>query len=1047
MRKTLKYAFIIVMLSICYTLPAQQNNDTPLTIAGTVFEAATGETLPGVTITIKGRLTGVTTDPNGKFSINAYMGEWLVFTFIGLETQEYLVSGAQTDLKISLAESTEQIEEVVVTGVGVQRKISTLASVSTVDIKDLQAPAPSVANLLGGRVAGLISMQASGEPGKNLAEFWVRGIGTFGANASALVLIDGLEGDINSIDPADIESFSILKDASATAVYGVRGANGVVLISTKRGESGKLSITGRMNYTVSHIKRLPDYLRAYDYAVLSNEARELRGEKPQYQPMELGIIQYGMDDDFYPDIDWQDEIIRPVSFRQTYYASGRGGSDVARYFVSLGGTSEQGAYKVEKGNYYTDNVGYNTYSFRVNLDLNLSKTTVLKFNSDAFLAINNRPGLPGTTDQIWNMQARITPVIFPLIYSNGQLPSGDADMGQSPYVLLNHSGKSKITDFKSKLTMALEQDLNFITEGLKIRFLGSYDRNGEYTEVRSQIPGLYLATERTVFGELVTREVVPPETQEFYMLTNQGTDRSFTFESAVNYDRVFKDDHRVGGLLYFHLNDNMSTTQWTEREMAGLPINYAQIPRRYVRLTGRLAYGFKDTYMIDLNFGLTGTENFMPGKQYGFFPSIALGWIPSNYDVIRDNLPWMNLFKIRGSYGTVGNDRIGGIRFPYLNRVNFYSNTIWGGQYLVDMINISRVGADNLEWEKAIKSNLGFDIQLLRSKMAITVDLFHDKRDGIFQERVQVPDYVGLTNNPYGNVGGMISWGSDGNASYTYDINQNMNVTVRGNYTFSKNKVTSYEKLYEEYPYMDYTNQPNDVWRGLQSLGFFTDQADIDASPTQSWGPVMPGDLKYKDINGDGVVNDDDKVPISYKEMFPLFSYGFGGSFTYKGISLGVLFRGTGKMDYYRNNVGYIPFNGNRVGNVLEQFKDPKTRWIPQWYIDENPDIFEGTGVIAENPNAQLPRLQYGINQNNAQLSDFWKANAQYLRLQEITVNYNVRSKFLKHIGVASIDLQLVGNNLYVWSREKIFDPEQANKLGAVYPIPTTYSFQMYINL
>ena len=653
--------------------------------------------------------------------------------------------------------------------------------------------------------------------------------------------------------------------------------------------------------------------------------------------------------------------------------------------------------------------------------------------------------------------------MFPLRYSNGQLPSGEIDMGTSPYVLLNHYGKSKITTFRTKFTMALEQDLSLLTEGLKIRFLGSYDRNGGYDEVRGQTPGLYLATGRTVWGELVTREVQPPGTQEFYVLTNHETTRSFTLESAINYDRVFNKVHRVGALAYLHLNDNMSTSQWTDKEMAGLPINYAQIPKRYVRLTGRLAYGYMDTYMVDLNFGLTGTENFMPGKQYGFFPSIALGWIPSNYKIVKDNLPWMNLFKIRGSYGTVGNDRIGGIRFPYLNRVNFYSTYVWGSQYLVDMINISRVGADNLEWEKAKKSNLGFDVQLLKNKLSITVDFFHDKRDGIFQERVQVPDYVGLTNNPWGNTGGMLSWGSDGNASYTYDINKDMSVTLRGNYTFAKNKITSYEKLYEDYPYMDYTNQPFDVWRGFQCLGFFTDQSDIDASPTQIWGAVMPGDLKYKDMNGDGIVNNDDRVPVSYKEMFPLFSYGFGGSFTYKKLSVGVLFRGTGKMEYYRcgnvrddgkggvtgdrDGTGYIPFNGNRVGNVLEQFKDPKTRWIPKWYIEANPDIFAGTGVIPENPNAQLPRLQYGKNQNNTQLSDFWRANAQYMRLQEITVNYNLKNDFLKKIGIASIDLQVVGNNLYVWSKEKIFDPEQAHKLGAVYPIPTTYSFQMYINL
>ena len=1042
MQKNLIFVVALVLAFTVSCVFLQAQTATQFTISGQVLDVATGESLPGVNIVVRGRLANTTTDINGTFSIKAYEGEWLDFTFVGYTKNDYLVTGNVSNLKIELAEGM-QMEEVVVTGVGVQRKISTLASVTTVNVQELQTPAPSIANMLGGRVAGVITMQASGEPGQNLAEFWVRGIGTFGANASALVLIDGLEGDLNTIDPADVESFSILKDASATAVYGVRGANGVVLVTTKRGESGKLSITARMNYTISHIRKLPKYLRSYDYALLTNEARAVRGERPEYKPIELEIFKGGgLDPDFFPDIDWQAEIIKPMSFRQTYYASARGGSDVARYFVSLGGTNEMGAYKIEKGNYYTNNVGFNTYSFRVNLDLNLSKSTVLKFNSDAFMSINNRPGFPETTDDIWKMQSAITPVLFPIRYSNGQLPAATA--GQiSPYVLLNHTGKSKLTEYKAKFSMALEQDLAMITEGLKIRFLGSYDRNGGYQEVRAQMPGLYLAQNRNLWGNLVTREITPPQTSEFYILQKEKSYRSYTFETAINYDRVFNTDHRVGALAYLHLNDNAQTDQFTQKEMEDLALTFAQIPKRYLRLTGRIGYGYKDTYMIDLNFGYAGTENFMPGKQYGFFPSIALGWIPSNYEFIKNNIPWITLFKIRGSYGTVGNDVIGGSRFPYLNRVSQTSGTLWGGMSLVQKINISKVGADNLAWEIAYKSNLGFDIQLLKNKIDITIDFFNDRRDGIFQERVQVPDYVGLISNPWGNTGGMVSWGSDGNASYSFDVNRDISVTVRGNYTFSKNKITNYESNYEKYPYKDKINQPGNVVFGYQSLGFFKNQNDIEQSASQNWGRPMPGDLKYRDINGDGVIDEEDMVPISYKSMFPLFSYGFGASFNYKKLSVGFLFKGTGKIDYYRNDTGYIPFNGNRTGNVLEQFKNPATRWIPRWYCEQNGLPMQ----YAENPNAKLPLLQWGRNTNNTQLSDFWKDNAQYLRLQEITINYNLKNEFLKRIGIASIDLQAVGNNLHVWDKVKIFDPEQANKLGAVYPLPTTYSFQIYINL
>ena len=1041
MHKIIKYIFIIALTAVCYTLQAQQG--AALTIEGSVVDAVTNETLPGVSITVEGRLAGTTTDMNGKFSIRAYMGEWLVFSFLGYEQQRQLVSGATSSMNVVLSESTAQIEEVVVTGTGQQRRISTLAAVTSVDTRELNVPAPSITNMLGGRVAGLITMQASGEPGKNLAEFWVRGISTFGAGNSALILIDGLEGDLNSIDPADVESFSVLKDASATAVYGVRGANGVVLITTKRGESGKLSITGRFNTTLSHIKRLPDYLRSYDYALLANEAFQVRGELPRYNDVELQIIKNGLDNDFYPDVDWQGEMIRPLSFKQSYYVSGRGGSDVARYFVSLGGSNEQGAYKVEKGNYYTQNVGYNTYSFRLNLDLNLSKTTLLRFNSDAFMSINNRPGYPKLTDDIWDMQAKTTPILFPIVYSNGQLPYGGSDVGASPYLMLNRYGKSKIQAYNAKFSIAIEQDLEFVTQGLKLKVLGSYDRNGGFTEVRSQMPAMYMADRRNNRGELLTIQTMYPSEQEMYSLDRENSFRAFTFETTVNYARVFNDVHRVTGLVYFHLNDNMDTRQNEGDEMKYLRYGYRMIPKRYLRLTGNVTYGFKDTYMIDFNYGLAGTENFMPGHQYGFFPAIALGWVPSNYDIIKDNMPWMDLFKIRASYGLVGNDVIGGSRFPYLNTLSAGWGIVWNGQTFVDKVNISRVGADNLAWEKAIKSNLGFDVRMLKDKFTITVDFFHDKRDGIFMERVQIPDYVGLTNASWGNVGAMISWGTDGNASYTYEITRDMSVTVRGNYTFAKNKRTQYEQAHLLYPYQDENNTPNDVWRGLQCIGFFKDIQDIEASPTQSWGAVMPGDLKYKDVNGDGVIDEDDRVPLSYKEMFPLFYYGFGGSFNYKSFSVGVLFKGTGKVDYYKNGTGYIPFNARRSGNVLKQHADPSTRWIPRWYCEANGIDLK----YAENPNAQLPLLQYGENRNNLERSDFWKGNAQYLRLQEVTLNYNLRNDFLKRIGITSIDLQLVGNNLYIWDKVKIFDPEQANKLGAVYPIPSTYSFQLYINL
>ncbi|MDD2625880.1 MAG: SusC/RagA family TonB-linked outer membrane protein, partial [Bacilli bacterium] len=397
------YYFLLTFFAVTSISMAQE---TLYTISGTVSDDY--EPLIGVTITVQGKMGGTVTDLDGNFSIRAAKGDKLIFSYVGYETYEYLVVEEVRNLNVKLETGATQIDEVIVTAMGTQRKISSLASISTVTPEDLKVPTPSVANLLGGRVAGVISMVNSGEPGKNLAEFWVRGIGTFGANSSALVLIDGLEGNINSIDPADIESFSVLKDASATAVYGVRGANGVVLITTKRGETDKLSLTARVNYSISQIRRLPKYLRAYDYANLVNEAREVRGEDPTYNDIQLNVIRDGLDPDLYPDVSWQDEMINDLSLKQNYYVSARGGGNVAKYFVSLAGSNESAAYKVEDDNPYASNTGYNTYSLRLNLDINLTKTTTLYFGSEGYISVNNRPGQINT-DYIWQSQANLTP--------------------------------------------------------------------------------------------------------------------------------------------------------------------------------------------------------------------------------------------------------------------------------------------------------------------------------------------------------------------------------------------------------------------------------------------------------------------------------------------------------------------------------------------------------------------------------------------------------------------------------------------------------------
>jgi TonB-linked SusC/RagA family outer membrane protein len=1042
-----KIYFLLIMLWMSvFPFYAQQKI---YDMRGSIYDES-GEPLPGVSIYLKDKTgVGTSSDGNGKFSIKAEYGDKIVFSYMGYNNLEFVVLEENKSLEIRMTVSQTQIEEVIVTGLGTtQRKISNVAAISTLNTKDLQIPVTSVANLLGGRVAGVFSMQASGEPGQNISEFWVRGIGTFGASSGALVLIDGLEGSINAIDPADIESFSVLKDASATAVYGVRGANGVILVTTKRGEEGKLKITGRANWSLSHLRRVPEYLRAYDYALLANEAEVVRGHKPLYSAEDLIIIENGLDKDLFPDVSWQDEILNRNSFRQNYYVSASGGASVAKYFVSLGGSSEGAVYKYDKDSPYASNVGYNTYSYRTNVDIALTKTSQIFFGTDGYLSIINTPGI-ANTDYIWDAQARINPLAMPTIYSNGYYPGTDSGSGSSPWVLINHRGRATNQNYKGKVTLAFSQNLSFLLDGLKFRMQGAYDTQSTFIERRYIQPALYTSNERKTDGSLVMRPMVDASPATYS--NSKDLYRKYHFESTVNYDKVFGTDHRVSGLVYHYLSDQKNT-----QDIISQP-SISSIPIRYQGISSRFTYGYKDTYMIDVNFGYTGSENFQPGHQYGFFPSVALGWVPTSYQWMRDNHPWVSFFRIRASYGAVGNDRLAGAtRFPYITKAQFSELPVYESMEAIETLIETTPGADNLEWEKALKANIGIEGRFLNDRIAFVIDFFNDQRNGIFQPRNQVPGYVGLIKMPYGNVGRMRSFGADGNGSYMYEINKDMNFTLRGNFTWSDNRIQNWEQPYMDYSYQEYADFPYNSIRGFQSLGLFKDEEDIRQSALQTtWGKVEPGDIKYKDVNGDGKIDNDDRVPLSRSTM-PVLMYGFGGEFKYKNLTLGILFKGTGKTDFYhvgqtvtrnntsyQNGMGYVPFYNGVSGNVLALANNPANRWIPMDYAIAN-------GIdpsLAENPNARFPKLQYGMNVNNSQLSDFWKDDARYLRLQEVTVSYNLTSKWLKRMKISAIDLQLVGSNIYVWDKVKIFDPEQAQFNGAVYPIPAVYTIQLYIYL
>ncbi len=1010
-------------LLLFVNLSLAQQKKAEYTLKGTIYDD-TEAPLPGATVHIKDRPgIGWVTDLDGNFEAKASGGDVLIFNFLGLEPFEYTVTKAETDLKVILTTSASALDEVVVVGMGKQRKVSVVGAITSVEVAELQTPATSITNILGGRIPGVISMQSSGEPGKNISEFWVRGIGTFGASSGALVLIDGLEGTLSQVDPADIESFSILKDASATAVYGVRGANGVVLITTKRGTKDKLNITVRSNAKLSYLNRMPDYLDATEYAELANEAAIVSGKLPLYTDIQMELIRNNLDPDLFPNVNWRDEILNRTSWQHTHYISARGGGSIANYFLSMGMSSESSAYKQDQSSKYRKGVGYNTYNYRMNLDINLTNSTQVYMGLDGYITINNLPGEMDTR-KLWIAQAQLTPLTVPTQFTNGYLPVYGPSDELSPYVLLNHTGMTTNESYKNMATLALKQDLESVTPGLTASLQGAFDNRNYFNETRRKQPDLYKTTGRNTQGELIMLRRSNAYDTRYTSSTSQW--RKYHLELNINYDRLFGSDHRVGGLLYSYMSSEKYTIYTT---------SMTAIPKRYQGISGRVTYGFRDTYMIDGNFGYTGSENFKRGEQFGFFPSIAIGWVPSQYSWMQDNLHFISFLKLRGSYGTVGNDRIANDRFPYLTIINANASAGWGGTSgLIESV----VGADNLVWEIAKKANLGIEIKFMNDKLEIVTDVFHDQRDGIFQRRTQLPTWVGAMTMPYGNVGAMVSYGADGNASYTHDLKNGMSFTLRGNFTYSTNEIKNWEQPYQKYDYLSYSNKPYNVLRGYKAIGLFVDEQDVLNSPTQ-FGTVRPGDIKYKDVNGDGVITEDDKVPLSYSP-FPTLMYGFATEFRVKSLTFGILFKGTGKTNFYyhNNGYGYIPFYGEYTGNVLSIANIQSNRWTPAWYSGD---------PATESQDVIFPRLSYGRNQNNDQYSSFWIGDSKYLRIQEVTINYNLRTPaFLKLLGLNSVDLQFVGQNLAVWDKVKIWDPEQANQNGYEYPIPMTFALQAYIN-
>lgn len=978
-------------------------------VSGTVLDKEKNP-LPGVNITVVGQadFAGTITDMDGHFYINVESKESeLEISYVGFKTQRVKV-GNNINFNVILEEDVETLEEVVVTGYGSQKRMSVIGSIETLEPSRLQVGSTrSLSNNLAGQIAGVIAVQRSGEPGYDSSNFWIRGIASFSGTQEPLVLVDGIERDLNNIDPAEIESFSVLKDASASAMYGVRGANGVIVINTKRGKIGAPTVNFHVEQSISQPTQLPEFIGAADYMELLNEIKEDKTHLP-YSQEQIDRTRNGYDKDLYPDVNWLDAITKDYAYSTRANLTVSGGSDFLRY-------SLVGSYFGEKGIMETDHeLPYDTgtkltrYNLRANVDLDLTKTTLLRVNVGGYLQTLRKQSY--ATNSIFSEAFTTVPFVHPTEYSDGTIPV--VTNRQNPWANLTQRGYSTETASQIQSLFAIEQNLKMITPGLKAKVTFSFDRWNKSTMTRSKNPTFYnVSTGRDVEGNLLHTILSYGDESLGHSNGGEYGNSRVYFEGTLSYTRTFG-NHDIDALfLYNQQSYDDGSYQ----------------PYRKQGIAGRLSYTYDSRYVAEVNFGYNGSENFAKGKRFGFFPSLALGWLVSSESFMEPFLDTVSKLKLRASIGKVGNDNIGGRRFAYITTLNTGADSYnWGDTGQIGRTGISEgeVGVSNLTWETALKENIGFELGLWNA-FELQVDLFKEKRTNIFMQRKVIPSQTGFLNSPWANYGKVTNRGVEFSLNYGKQINKDWYVGVRSNFTYAINRIDEYDEPESVIgTYKGITGRSLNTLYGLQAERLFTED-DFDENgnlkfgiPTQEVGAdkVRPGDIKYKDMNGDGIITDADEGFIG-GTVDPRIVYGWGGNIRYKNWDLNFFFQGTG--DTYRIIGGseyFIPGSGQGLmGNIYSNYND---RWT-----EENPsqDVF-------------WPRLSESPNKQNYRASTWWKENMRFMRLKNLEIGYSLPKSVNDKMHTKSIRLYLSGNNLFCLSPFDLWDPELETSDGLQYP-------------
>ena len=976
-------------------------------ISGTVLDKEKSP-LPGVNVTVKNEPGGAITDVDGHFYIEVPNKQSVLnITYIGFKSKEIVV-GNEINFNIILEEDVEALDEVVVVGYGNQKKLSVIGSVQTIEPTKLQVGSSrSLSNNLAGQLAGVIAVQPSGEPGYDNSNFWIRGIASFSGNTSPLVLVDGVERSLNDLDPAEIESFSVLKDASASAMYGVRGANGVIIINTKRGTIAAPSVNVRVEQSIQAPTKLPELIGAAEYMSLLNSL-ESDPNKRMFTKEQILKTYYGYDKDLYPNVDWIDAITKDYATSTRANLTVSGGTEILRYSLTASLYHENGIMASDKSLPYDTQSKLNRYNIRANVDLDLTKTTLVRFNVGGYL--QNLHKSRSGTDEVFSAAFETPPFVHPAVYSDGTIPIASSNR-PNPWAISTQNGYYRSGRSKLESLFAVEQNLKMITPGLKAKLTFAFDTYNENFVTRGKEPDYYsVAKSRNDEGELVHSILkYGSEFLDHSSNANYGN-QSVYLEAALSYNQTFNNRHMVDALLLY----NQRSYDWGDIQ-----------PNRTQGIAGRFSYTFDRRYISEFNFGYNGSENFAKGKRFGFFPSIALGWLVSEEQFMEPIRNVISKLKLRASVGTVGNDNIGGRRFAYITTINSKANGYnWGytGDTYRDGVQEGEVGVGNLTWEKALKTNIGIEIGLW-NELDFQLDLFKERRTSIFMQRATIPTQTGFINNPYANYGKVDNKGIDLSLNYNKRINKDCNISVRGTFTYAKNTIIERDEPESvKGTYRSITGHSiNTLW-GLQALGLYTDDDFVDGKlkegipVPQLGGEVRPGDIKYRDMNNDGYITSADEGYIG-STTDPRIVYGFGGNINFRNWDMSFFFQGSG--DTYRIIGGsdyFIPGSGAGVlGNVYTNYTD--------CWTEENPsqDVF-------------WPRLSQSTNTNNNRASTFWKKNMSFLRLKTLEIGYSLPKNVVNKISAKSIRFFASGNNLFYISKFKLWDPELATSDGLKYP-------------